>query len=107
MKTKFIYPAVFEPEEVGGYSVSFPDLPGCFTEGDTLEDAFDMARDALGLYLAVLEDEGQTIPAASFPSDIRPADKDDIFEWRSKTAGTELRQTVRHNVPLQSLKNLK
>lgn len=101
MKTKFIYPAVFEPEEVGGYSVSFPDLPGCFTEGDTLEDAFDMARDALGLYLAVLEDEGQTIPAASFPSDIRPVDKAfvamvdmDMLEYKQRHDNRAVKKTL-------------
>lgn len=47
---RFFYPAVFH-RETNGYSVSFPDLPGCLTEGTTLEDAYLMAQDALGLYL--------------------------------------------------------
>ena len=33
---KRIYPAIFHKEEVGGYSVTFPDLPGCNTEGNDL-----------------------------------------------------------------------
>ena len=48
---KLIYPAVFHPEEVGGYSVDFPDLLGCVTEGDTLAEAIRMAEDALGIYM--------------------------------------------------------
>jgi len=38
---------------------------------------------------------------------IRPIDKNDIFEWRSKTAGMVLKQTVRRSVPFQTLKNIK
>jgi len=75
MKTKFVYPAIFEAEAVGGYSVSFPDLPGCITEGDTMEETLDMAKDAVGNYLAVLEEEGKTFPAASDPSGLRPEGK--------------------------------
>lgn len=63
----YIYPAIFQPETIGGYSVAFPDLPGCFTEGDDLEEAIAMARDALGLYLYSLEEDGETIPPASSP----------------------------------------
>ena len=48
--SKVSYPAVFHKENVG-YWVEFPDLPGCFTQGDTLEESFRMAIDALVLYL--------------------------------------------------------
>ena len=48
--SKHFYPAVFTKEETG-YSVRFPDLEGCFTEGDTIEEAYDMAVEAMGLYL--------------------------------------------------------
>lgn len=61
----YIYPAVFQPEDVGGYSVEFPDLLGCCAEGDSLEQAVMMARDALGLYLYSLEEYGDPIPPAS------------------------------------------
>ncbi len=70
------YPAVFHPEEVGGYSVTFPDLLGCVTEGDTLQEAIDMATDALGLYLYSLEEDHEEVPAASNPADIKPAGRD-------------------------------
>lgn len=68
--TTYIFPAVFRPEKVGGCSVEFPDLPGCVTEGDTLEQAVAMARDAMGLYLYSLEEDGETIPTASAPAAI-------------------------------------
>ena len=60
------YPAIFTKEDVG-YSVSFPDLSGCFTEGDTLEQAFEMAQEALGLYLVSLDERDISIPSATSP----------------------------------------
>ena len=39
-----------------GISVSVPALPGCWSEGDTLEEAFANIQDAIGEYLAALED---------------------------------------------------
>lgn len=61
---KIYYPAVFHPEEIG-YSVTVPDIPGCFTQGDSLEEAVEMASDAIGLCL----EEGETFKA-SLPNDI-------------------------------------
>lgn len=66
---KHFYPAIFH-QEADGYSVRFPDLDGCFTEGDTLEEAYQMANDAIGLYLS--EQSGQfRFPNASSPRDIQ------------------------------------
>ena len=50
-----------DPDE-GGYTVRVPALPGCITEGDTLDEALDNARDAIQLYLADLEACGEPIP---------------------------------------------
>ena len=36
---RYIFPAVFEPGDKKGYVVTFPDLPDCITEGDTMEEA--------------------------------------------------------------------
>ncbi len=66
----YIFPAVFEPSEAGGYCITFPDLPGCITEGDTLNEAMYMAKDALELFLFNLEDEGEIIPEPSLPESI-------------------------------------
>jgi len=64
-----VYPAVFLQEEIG-YSVSFPDLDGCFTEGDSLEEAMEMAQEALGLFIVSLEERGMVVPSASEISSI-------------------------------------
>ena len=71
MKDRYIYPAIFESDVDNRYSVSFPDLPGCFTEGDTLDDAYKMAQDALKLHLFSLEKDGEVIPPPTLPSDIK------------------------------------
>jgi len=74
---KLVYPALFSPwEEGNGYTVEFPDLPGCVTEGATLAEAIEMAEDAAsGWILGELED-GNAIPAASSPASISVADGD-------------------------------
>ena len=54
--SKLYYPAVFhetKPDEKG-YWVEFPDLPGCLTQGETLEEAAEMAEDALGTWLSLI-----------------------------------------------------
>ena len=67
---KSVYPAVFRPEETG-YNVSFPDLPGCFSEGGSLAEAIDMAAEALGGYLAARLDLDLPIAAPSRIEDIK------------------------------------
>lgn len=59
---KYVYPAVFT-EENCGYSVNFPDLPNCFTSGQTLEEAIEMAADVLCLTLYEMEQRGDAIPS--------------------------------------------
>lgn len=63
---KLAYPAYFSPlENSDGYCVTFPDLPGCVTEGKSLAEAVEMAIDAAsGWVLDELED-GNSAPKAS------------------------------------------
>lgn len=63
-KDVHIYPAVFEKTKIG-YSVLFPDLPGCFTVGISLEETNAMAREVLGLHLWSLEHDSEDIPVPS------------------------------------------
>lgn len=72
---KLAYPALFSKWEEGdGYTVEFPDLPGCVTEGSSLAEAIKMAEDAAsGWVLGELED-GNSIPAASAPNAVRATD---------------------------------
>ena len=49
--SKYIFAALFTKEADGGYSVSFPQLDGCYTQGDNFEEARRMAADAMSLHL--------------------------------------------------------
>ena len=53
--SKISYPAIFY-EEDNSYWVEFPDLEGCFSSGETIEEAFEDAKEAIGLYLDRDED---------------------------------------------------
>lgn len=48
----YIYPAVFHPNEGGSYTITYPDLPGCITEGKDLANALHMAQDALDAWIS-------------------------------------------------------
>lgn len=92
MKT-YLYPAYFRRVESGGYSVDFPDLPGCVSAGDSLEEALAMAREALSLHLYGMAEDGDTIPAPSDPAAI-PAEQGAFVapvEGRPEMVGDEIR----------------
>lgn len=61
---KSIYPIILHPEHGGGYSVDIPDLE-IGTQGETVAECIDMARDAIGLWGICQQDEGRTIPEPS------------------------------------------
>ena len=49
-------------EEEGGYTVFVPSLPGCITYGETIDEAIEMAKEAIKLYIEELQDRGDYIP---------------------------------------------
>ncbi len=53
---------ILERDETGIYSVSCPSLPGCHSQGETIDDALVNIREAIELYLEVLAEDGQPIP---------------------------------------------
>ena len=59
------YLAVFEPSTNGSYSIYFPDLPGCISFGDNLEEASCMAAEAANLHVYSMECDGEEIPEPS------------------------------------------
>ena len=73
---KYIYPAIFTKEDQF-YNVRFPDLEDCYTQGDNLQDAYEMASDVLCLTLYNLEEEGAKILPASETSEIK-TEKDEF-----------------------------
>jgi len=71
---KYVYPAIFEPNELGGFCVHFPDLENVITEGKDLPDAIEMAEDAMCLVLYDMEKKQLPIPEASSSKDLRVSD---------------------------------
>lgn len=49
------YRVVLEPQKEGGYTVTVPNLPGCISEGETVEEAIENIKDAISGYLTVYE----------------------------------------------------
>ncbi len=56
------YTVIYEPQPEGGYTVSVPALPGCVTEGNTLEEARRMAEDVIRGYCESLLADGELLP---------------------------------------------
>jgi predicted RNase H-like HicB family nuclease len=66
----FAFMAVFEPAEEGGHVVRFPAIRGLVTEGESLDEVREMARDALRCFIEGQLMDRQPIP----PSDVSPAE---------------------------------
>ena len=64
------YIAVVHKEPKSDFGVSFPDFPGCITAGTTIDEAKDMANDALSLHVKGLIEDGEDIPSPSRLEDI-------------------------------------
>ncbi len=56
------YTVVVHPAEEGGYWVEVPALPGCYSQGETVEEAVEKVREAIEAHLEALRQEGQAIP---------------------------------------------
>lgn len=70
MQDIYVYSAIFEHCEEGGYYIEFPDFEGCFTDGEDLQQALYMARERLEIELFDYEEEGKNVPIATRPEDI-------------------------------------
>ena len=69
---EYIYPAIFHKNNDGSFTVTFPDLPGCITEGKTMGNALKMAQSALTQWIDFLHDEKKEIPKPSAYIAINP-----------------------------------
>jgi antitoxin HicB len=95
---KYVYPAIFESDD-GKIGVTVPDLPGCFTFGDDMADAIEMAEDAVSMVLAKMEDDNEKIPEPSKLGDMKTngtasyvlADTD---EWRKQFDNKAVKKTL-------------
>lgn len=62
LKGQYQFEVIFTPQEEGGFTVEIPDLPGCISEGDSLDKAEKNIREAIELYLETLEKRGIPLP---------------------------------------------
>jgi antitoxin HicB len=62
---KLNYPITFYPDEDGGFTVAVKDLPGCITQGDTSEEAFEMIAEARELWIESAYEYNDPIPMPS------------------------------------------
>ncbi len=97
---QYVYPAVFHPDaEEGGFFISFPDLPGCMTEGHDMAEALFMAQDALEMWLSHAEDKGSPIPApgpaprAEAPEFVNFV-RADTNAWRKRNDSRAVKKTL-------------
>ena len=88
---KLFYPAIFHKAEEGGFWVEFPDIPECMTQGDKMQQAYEMAVEALGLSLTTMEEAGEEIPRASLPEEI---EEFDMMEYRKKHCSRAVKKTL-------------
>jgi predicted RNase H-like HicB family nuclease len=101
---RYAYPAIFSKEEVKNrgtvYTVVFPDIPGCVTEGDSIPEAIEMAREALAGCLLVMQDYKEPIPAATELNALHPDDGFvslvdlDMEEYKRKAQTKAVTRTV-------------
>lgn len=98
---KYSFPAIFTPEEHGAYSITFPDLEGCYTCGDSLADGIMMAEDVLSFTLYDYETSGKDIPSPSTPQTINLQNGEfvnyiacDTLAYRKRFANTAVKKTL-------------
>ena len=68
---EYVYPAIFHKNNDGSYTIIYPDLPGCISEGKNLGNALFMAQSALKQWIGYLVDKEQEIPSPSILEDIK------------------------------------
>lgn len=91
--------AIIEAGDAPGYSVFFPDLPGCTSAGDIIEEAARNAEEALGLHLRGMIEDGDEIPAPTRPEAIE-LDPDVHEVARFLVRGEAPSRSVRLNISL-------
>ena len=98
---KYLFPAIFTKEKEGNYSIEFPDVPNCHTCGDSIEDGYKMAEDALSLILTDMEDNNEAISKPSKINDLKLDDESfatliscDTTEYRKLYSNKSIKKTL-------------
>lgn len=98
---KLFYPALFHKAEEGGFWITFPDFPECMTQGDDMQDAYEMASDALGLAIVSRQTDKESLPTPSAPYAI-PSELDafcvviefDLLSYQRKHNSKAVKKTL-------------
>ena len=98
------YIAIVHKEAKSDFGVSFPDFPGCITAGKDIDEARDMAQDALALHIQGMLEDGEQLPAPSRLEDIM-ADPDftDATAYLIVSIPDSKPRTVRVNITLPEM----
>lgn len=97
---KLFYPAIFHIADEGGFWVSFPDIPECLTEGDNIEQAYEMAVDALGLCITDRMNSKEVLPSPSSPENLTVDDgflmviEFDLLSYKKRTNSKAIKKTL-------------
>ena len=97
---KLFYPAIFHIADEGGFWVSFPDIPECLTEGDNIEQAYEMAVDALGLCITDRMNSKEVLPSPSSPENLTVDDgvlmviEFDLLSYKKRTNSKAVKKTL-------------
>ncbi len=98
---KLFYPAIFHVAEEGGFWITFPDIPECMTQGEDMQQAYEMAVDALGLALVARQREKMELPTPSVPSAVRTAADEycvviefDMLAYKKRTNSRSVKKTL-------------
>ena len=97
---KLFYPAIFHIADEGGFWVSFPDIPECLTERDNIEQAYEMAVDALGLCITDRMNSKEVLPSPSSPENLTVDDgflmviEFDLLSYKKRTNSKAVKKTL-------------
>ena len=92
---EYVYPAIFHRNDDKSYTIIFPDLPGCISEGKTLGNAIYMAQSALTQWIGYLTDKKQDIPNASPAKKLKAPKGDFVNLIRAEVKNTQaVKRTV-------------
>lgn len=98
---KLFYPAIFHKAEEGGFWITFPDIPECMTQGEDMQQAYEMAVDALGLAITNREEEKEDIPLPSEPYKITTSADEfcvviefDMLAYKKRTNSKAVKKTL-------------
>lgn len=97
----YFYPAIFHNDEKGGYWISFPYFPECMTQGETMEEAYEMAVEAMGLCIDDRLKNEESLPEVSAPVDYILQEGDfscliefDLVQYRKKHNTKSVKKTL-------------